>query len=219
MWEQVTQWLNDISNNPIVIRLTTVLTVFVCVLVVFSKTSVGRKVLKGLNEKFVENGLRISLMEKNYEIFKADVKEETEHIKSNNENFIETVRNDVLIVHSEYEFIEQGFIEILKQVPNEKVQKAIVNYLDEKEKVKSRIHELVGAPYFEIENQIEKEVEVRVEEIEKQSNDEISALRGEIDELKQIINNLLNSAQNDQESEENTDGKEEENTDTEEKVA
>ena len=221
MWEQFTTWLNDFSNNPVVISLITIFTLLGAVLAVFSKTSVGRKTLNWLKEKVTEIHNEVAGNTALIRKYKDDTDSTILEFTNKADQFLNNLNTKVATIYSKFEFLESGLIDILKDVPNAKVQAKLDSYIESKEKFELEVKEALGDTYSFIQKKINAEVENRVIEIQEKANNEIAGLKGEIDELKQIIAQITNVAETAQESEKTEDGEreEEENTNTEKENA
>ena len=175
-WEGFTQWLTDISNNPVFISVISILSALGSVLVIISKTSVGRKALKQLTALGRETNDRVSSC-----VAKVDnglKKIDAELVKLNKEK--EEVLKDLEIkaktFYNMFDFYETQMIAVLKLIPNAKVQKELDKIESEWNEKKKEIANYVGITYAEMQD--------KFDELEKQ----IGALKEGISDGREKLN-------------------------------
>lgn len=122
MWEQLKHTLSQIADKPIVIIITTILSILVFVLVVFSKTSLGKKALNTLKGKITDltNKIVVAL-----ELFNDKAKE--------CENALNQAKKTIEEQNEHITKLETLLFDIANAQSNVKVKKLVNEYRNGKE--------------------------------------------------------------------------------------
>ena len=151
-----TQWLTDITHNPVFISLTSIFSMLGAILVVLSKTSIGRKALKTMQElsrnanaKIGEIHIKAVEMKEDITAFKKEIEEKEEALKQ------EVIQKST-IVYNQMDVFEDYMIQILSEFPNAKVQAKVTEFKNTWEKQKEKIKVVMGQTYSEIQEQCNK---------------------------------------------------------------
>ena len=184
-------WLTNFTNNPTVISVVSVLSIIGGVLVVLSRTSIGKKALKFLTKKVDEGNLKIEVIKetvkeskKEYEQFKKESTESYNEFKSE-------TSNKVVAIQSQFELFESDLCKILELIPNAKVQEQLKIWESTYSDKKEEIEKLIGDSYSAVQEKINEEVTKRTEE----SKQEIANLKSEIAILKELVEKTINAPQ------------------------
>lgn len=215
MWDKFTEVCDKVTNHPVFIAITTVLSILLSALIVLSKTSWGKKAINDVKAKF-------NASQKFNEETRLAVRENLKTIEDFKDEQLEVydgfrlhINEEVKIIYSKYEIFENDLLEILSLIPNAKVQAKITNIRNQIEKRDEEIRKVVGGSYNEIQSYIEQEAE-------KIANEKIATLSEEIESLKQLFKNNIKVpeiADLSEETEEDVDEQTNEDSNREEEVA
>ena len=194
MWEDFKAGLAEFTNNPTVIAVATILTTIFGVFVVFSRTSIGKRVLKGLIAKFETLKEENAKFKKEVEKAKAEFEEEKQMLIKEFSLFEEDHAKKITAIYSKYEIFENDLFAVLDEIPNAKVQAKLKELRESKDAKEEEIRLMLGDTYSYIQEKINNGVLAKTQELEEKSKNEIASLKGEISELKESIKNLSNNA-------------------------
>lgn len=129
--QQFFQALQDFFSTPLGQSLigifTSLTTIFAYLLVIFSKTSYGKRKLAKVNADFERLGLKVNENDKIVKDTQNQVKSEIERVRGEYEERLKLYQKDV-------DRMEQLLLEIAKIEPNAKIKELILNcYNEEKE--------------------------------------------------------------------------------------
>ena len=202
-WESLTEWLSQFFDKKIVLIIVGITYLLGAALIIFSKTSLGKKAIKVLTD--ISRETREKAQETNEKVKSVELlaNEKIESLKGEYEKKVSALISII-------DFYEVSVFQILEQIPNVKVQAKIREFKDSYEAKKEEINKWVTVTYLEYKESIEEQVAI----IQAEKEEQIANLRSEIESLKELINSLLNSketALNEEEREEseNTDSIEE----------
>lgn len=206
MWQDFREGLTNFTNNPVVISIISVLSILFAVLVVLSRTSIGRKFLKLFKEKLAEHKEEIDAVVKVAKEAKEDVEKFKDEAKEEIQEFKDNTSNKVVAIQSQFELFESDLFKILELIPNDKVKAQLELWKKNYSSQKEEIANLIGDSYSAVQEKINQEVKIRTE----QSQQEIAALKGEIAQLKELVIQCTKVAETAKESEKNEDGEQRE---------
>lgn len=169
-WEGFTQWLTDVSNNPVFISLTTIFGVGGCAWVILGRTSFGKKMInKALD---LASGLKRDFSEtkKKVEATCKLVDEKLVEIENKKNEIEKMVNNKIETFYNQFEFYETQIIGVLKLIPNSKVQEAVDKMIEDWADKKKEIECFVCVSYSEVMDELEK-MKKTIEELENGRND------------------------------------------------
>lgn len=186
MWEQFTQWLTNVTNNPAFIAVASVVSSISGVLLIVSRTSLGKKALKKMfnlttkiegdfdsHKKVVEDKLKESEELINKKLSElAEVKDSV--IEASKE-----LDKQVKIYFNQFNFYEEQMFAILELIPNAKVQEKVSEFKAEWEDKKKEIEEFLCISY--------EEFEAKAQEFEDEKNKQIAELQKQLDEIKELV--------------------------------
>ena len=208
-WETITNNLSAFFNMPVVITITSVTLGFIYIMVIFSKTSLGKKLFNKALQKFDAVLGYCREMKANLDIFKAEKEAQIAQIKEEYEKRLAVMANYV-------SQIEGALGKIAEATPNKKVRETIQTFLDTKEERLEEIGKYL--PNLEDYQALKAKAESVQEEIEKAKIEATEALQAKIalyDAKCEQLDNLLNKAKETLEKANMTEGEVyEEGTDT-----
>lgn len=155
-WETFTQWLTDVSNNPVFISISSIVAILGSVLVVISRTSIGRKAIKSLTE--LSNGTKAEVINVSTKV-KGKIEEVDSKIKELEEKkneFLKEAENKFKVFYSQFEFYETQITAILELIPNAKVKEAVSEMKSQWSEKKKEIEEFIGVSYNEFQDKMSK---------------------------------------------------------------
>lgn len=168
-----------ILAQPIPIIGCSVLYGLIAILVIISKTSIGKKSLNKMNSLLTTANQSLETAKTEL----SNAKNELVNYASNKEKQIKEIKEtyEVLLVgvKQQKDALENLVLEIGENIHNGNVEKAINSYVDEKAKV--------------VENEISSIVETAKEEARSEYEKEIVDLKAQISELKELITNTSES--------------------------
>lgn len=186
------EWLDNITHNPAFLAVSSILTAIIGALILFSKTSFGKKALQKMVDlcKAIQNEFKST---KETVDGAVDLMQNT---KKEMEDLKEQVFEEVKVYFDYISCFEKGFHDVVSQIPNAKVQAALLEFESTWKEKKKKIEEHIGASYDQFDE--------KLKEIEEEKNKEISDLKHEIEELKQLFKNsikVVESGENEQRNE------------------
>ena len=186
------EWLDNITHNPAFLAVSSILTAIIGALILFSKTSFGKKAL----QKMVDLCKSIQNEFKSTKETVDDAVDLMQNTKKEMEDLKEQVFEEVKVYFDYISCFEKGFHDVVSQIPNAKVQAALLEFESTWKEKKKKIEEHIGASYDQFDE--------KLKEIEEEKNKEIGDLKHEIEELKQLIENsikVVESGENEQRNE------------------
>ena len=212
LYEKVATWLSNFFNHPAVMWITNITLIFIYCLVVFSKTSLGKRLF---NKALAKYDAVVGITK--------EWKKETDKFKEESQQVVKDLKTEyeqkLGVVCSYAESLENLLYQIGEVSPNQKVKKLIKDFEEQKEARKIEISKAVGT-YEQFKEmalksaEIDKEIENRV----KEQVDKFQELyENKTKELDALIQRYQVPEYNEQELFGELDY-EEENTDTEEKT-
>lgn len=171
-WEQITTWLDQFTDKPIVYYSLCVVIGVVAAFVILSKTSIGRKALKELRALFSRNEQTAKDTLKKVQEVETLAKEKIEALTADYEqklaDFESKCEQKVACVVSYFSLYEERTFAVLEKIPNAKVQEQVQIFKKEYEEKKKEISDVVGVIYEDYASAIENaKQEVRAEYEEK----------------------------------------------------
>ena len=194
MWEDFKAGFTEFTNNPTVIAVATILTTIFGVFVIFSRTSIGKRVLKGLIAKFETLKEENAKFKKEVEKAKTEIEEEKQRLIKEISLFEEDLTKKVTAIYSKYEIFESDLFAVLEEIPNAKVQAKLKELRESKDAKEEEIRLMLGDTYSYVQEKINNGVLAKTKELEEKSKNEIATLKGEVNKLKEDIKNLSNNA-------------------------
>lgn len=186
MWNEIVANIKDFFSQPIPVIGVSIGFLLIFVLVIFSKTSIGKKALNFLKEKVIgiENG---------FNSFKNDMMQEREKLV----NFYqeEQTKADAKIA-----VLEELLLEVAENTHNAKIKEKVEEAKSKLSITKTRYEELIESKV----NEAKKQVSSIADTLKEKANDEIQKVRekyeSELKAYKDKFDNLLieleNNAQN-----------------------
>lgn len=179
-WEVVKDNISAFMNQPFVLVLEGVIPLILTAVVLFAKTSVGRRVLNFLKEivyslkKTVEN----ALLEAKAYFEKTDqrVIDLENGYKEKLESLQKEYETKIAIAVSFVNFYEDSFFAIAALIPNAKVQEKVKELKEQCEQKKEEIKKVVGVIYEDFDATVKK----TEEEVREEYEDKIAFLEGQI---------------------------------------
>lgn len=178
MWfEQVKSWIEWFCNLPLPIVGVSVGTAFAFLLIIFTKTSFGKKVyLKAVAK--VDNA--VSLLKS----YKETADKKVEELKSEYEEKLQ-------IVSAENKKLEKLLIAVSENINNKKVKELVDAYCEESKKVIA-IADIVDDAVIETKEQYEKQAKGIIDDFKAKLQEEYDAKAKELDEQIAKYKELLN---------------------------
>ena len=153
-WELIKENLSAFFNMPVVISVMSVTFGFIYLLVIFSKTSLGKKLFNKVKANYEDVVLRASKMS-----------EELSKIKTEKEKAIKEIKEEyekrLALSLSETEELENCLKTIAETTANKKVKEGIEEFLSHKEERHAKMTELIAtyADFKELQGKAQKEAE------------------------------------------------------------
>jgi peptidoglycan hydrolase CwlO-like protein len=169
-WSGFTQWLTDITTNPVFISLTSIFTTLGAVLIVISKTSIGTKALNKMNELSRAASKQIEDMHAKAVETKEVVNSFKKEILEKEEAFKKELLQKTNIVYNQLDMFEKHMIEIISEFPNIKIQNRLDEFKKEWEKEKNKITTVMGESYSEV-NKKYKELQEQIDALKEGISD------------------------------------------------
>lgn len=192
-WEQVKTFINGVAQHPLTITIVFVLLCFGCALIIFSKTSLGKKAIIELTKLHKLGEEKASQTLEKVKDIEILANEKIEALKAEYEE-------KVAVLVSIVNYYEESVFTILEKIPNAHVQKQLAffksTYQDKKEEIKN----VIGPIYQDYATALLATKEALREEKEEK----INFLENKIAELELYVSELKKEEPNDGEREEET---------------
>lgn len=179
MWEEFSQWLTNITNNPTFITIASILSSVSGILLIISRTSFGKRAIKKLTELARKT-------EESFNTHKEIVAEKITEIenkvieaKSDLEDATKELDRRFRVYFNQFSFYEEQMFSILELIPNAKVQEKLKELKNEWQNKKKEIEEFLCISYEEFEN--------KAKEFEEEKNKQIAELQRQLDEIKELV--------------------------------
>lgn len=175
--------IERITEHPVFISIVSIFSIGGFALIVLNKTSFGKKAIDGLT-KLVDNGAqRITGIKK----IADETLDKVNEVKETALKTKEEVEIRFKSYFSQLEFFESAVFNILKEIPNAKVQAQVTAFEKQWVSKKKEIIDYVGSSYSELNEDLK--------ELKDEKEREIATLKGEIEELKDLFNKTLKVAE------------------------
>ena len=208
-WEIIKENLSAFFNMPVVVTVTSVTLGFIYIMVIFSKTSLGKKLFGKALQKYDAVLDYCKEMKANLETFKEEKEAQIAQIKEEYEKRLAVMMNYNLT-------LENLLGQMTEHIPNKKVKEDISAFMSTKQERLAEIAEYL--PNMEEYNALKAKAESVQEEIEKAKIEATEALKAKIalyDAKCEQLDNLLAKAEKTLEKANMTEGEVyEEGTDT-----
>lgn len=208
-WEIIKENLSAFFNMPVVVTITSVTLGFIYIMVIFSKTSLGKKLFSKALQKYDAVLEYCKEMKANLETFKEEKEAQIAQIKEEYEKRLAVMMNYNLT-------LENLLGQMTEHIPNKKVKEDIYAFMSTKQERLAEIAEYL--PNMEEYNALKAKAESVQEEIEKAKIEATEALQAKIalyDAKCEQLDNLLAKATETLEKANMTEGEVyEEGTDT-----
>lgn len=208
-WEIIKENLSAFFNMPVVVTITSVTLGFIYIMVIFSKTSLGKKLFSKALQKYDAVLEYCKEMKANLETFKEEKEAQIAQIKEEYEKRLAVMMNYNLT-------LENLLGQMTEHIPNKKVKEDIYAFMSTKQERLAEIAEYL--PNMEEYNALKAKAESVQEEIEKAKKEATEALQAKIalyDAKCEQLDNLLAKAKETLEKANMTEGEVyEEGTDT-----
>lgn len=208
-WEIIKENLSAFFNMPVVVTITSVTLGFIYIMVIFSKTSLGKKLFSKALQKYDAVLEYCKEMKANLETFKEEKEAQIAQIKEEYEKRLAVMMNYNLT-------LENLLGQMTEHIPNKKVKEDIYAFMSTKQERLAEIAEYL--PNMEEYNALKAKAESVQEEIEKAKKEATEALQAKIalyDAKCEQLDNLLAKATKTLEKANMTEGEVyEEGTDT-----
>lgn len=208
-WEIIKENLSAFFDMPVVVTITSVTLGFIYIMVIFSKTSLGKKLFSKALQKYDAVLDYCKEMKANLETFKEQKEAQIAQIKEEYEKRLAVMMNYNLT-------LENLLGQMTEHIPNKKVKEDILAFMSTKQERLAEIAEYL--PNMEEYNALKAKAESVQEEIEKAKIEATEALQAKIalyDAKCEQLDNLLAKAEKTLEKANMTEGEVyEEGTDT-----
>ena len=199
MNEQITNAIDNFINSPVGSIITGVLGVIIVFLIIFSKTSLGKKLFSKAQRDILAINEIARLSNEKVNQVKLLAEEKINALTSEYE------RKSAIIVNY-YNELEKGVYDILDKIPNQKVKEQLFIFKDKFDKKKEEIAQYFPTydEFLELTNkarEVQEQVEERVKEIENAYNDRLAELVEKYENRFKELEDKLNE----REEETNTD--------------
>lgn len=189
-WEEVKAFVDRFTNNPLVISILTALVSFACALVIFSKTSLGKKAINELTKLYQIGHQNSSKTLKKVEEVETYTKDQIKALESDYEQKFNNYKNEcetrVATVVSIFNYNEEKLFAIIEKIPNAKVQEELKNFKLGYEEKKQEISEVVGVIYQDYEVALEQ----AKEDVRKEYDEKINFLENQIKQFNLYLSEI-----------------------------
>lgn len=175
MWNEVVANIKDFFNQPVPIIGVTIGFLLIFVLVIFSKTSLGKKVLKKLTSAVHDLVL-------SFNKFKSETEEKVESLKKEYEEKKSVLESKVAI-------LEKVCLIIAENSHNAKIKEAMEECKEELSICKTDYESLIEEKVKEEKDKIENELKAKYEEFYE------TYLKGQKEKIEQLVEQAENSSQ------------------------
>ena len=187
-WEILVANIKEFFNQPVIIIITSIVSTVVGVITVISKTSFGKKAIRQLTKTL------------------NNVKDESDVVRETSKLALELANKEInrlrdeygsklTEVYNQFDVLEKGIIEVLENIPNAKVKKALENFNATYQEKKKAITLFVQETY--------EEHKAVVEQVKNEYQAKLDDLRAEINEIREIIKPVENALEEVENGEEN----------------
>lgn len=195
-WEQITNSISAFFDKPIVITFAGVLSAALTVFTIFNKTSFGKKAINKLTALYdlgerkaneaLEKVKKVEILaNEKINALEAYYNEKVDEVEKN-------CQEKIAVALSFVAFYEQSVLSILDQLPNAKVQAALLEFKKTLDEKKKNITATIGEVYFDF----TAAVEHNREEVEQQYREKVEYLENEIKQLALYINEIKGEESN-----------------------
>lgn len=193
-WDSIVAAIKEFFNQDITVIISSIITIATSVLVIISKTSIGKKALNWCKAK-------VNDIEKTAQI----AREKVTNVENLAQNKIDELKAEYeaksRVLVSYFECLEQAFVQTVELIPNAKVQNQLTEFKSQFDEQKAQILQIIGPTYEET----QKIIDEKVAEAHSQIADKEKAL----DDALERANNLLAILETQtEENEEITNGEE-----------
>lgn len=212
LYEKVATWLSNFFNHPAVMWITNITLIFIYALVVFSKTSLGKRLFNKALAKYDAVVGIAKEWKKDTDKFKEESQKAVKDLK-------EEYEQKLGVVCSYAESLENLLYQIGEVSPNQKVKKLIKDFEEQKETRQAEISKVVGT-YEQFMEMARKSAEID-KEIEDRVKEQVDKFQELYENKAKELDALIQRYQVPEYDEQELLGEieyEEENTDTEEKT-
>ena len=192
-WEQISQKIGEFANTPIVITAFSITYALVVGLVIFSKTSLGKKLFNKALSLATSAKSKADNMEETLSKFRAEKDRQVEEIKK-------AYDDELAVAVGESLELENLLSKIGEAIPNKKVQTLISDFMESKDERLAKIREIVTS-HVDIEGLKTKvqESEERVlslkEKYEAEAKEAVEAYKAVLSDKEAELDKLLAKAQ------------------------
>lgn len=189
-WETIKENLGAFFNMPVVVSVMSVTFGFIYLLVIFSKTSLGKKLFNKIKVKYDEVVLKAGKMSEELAKFKKEKDEQIKEIKDEYEKRL-------ALAVSETEELENCLKTIAETTANKKVKEGIYEFLSHKEERHARYAELIAtyADFEKLQTKAKEEAEKAKETATSLLEQEKALYEAKCAELDKIINDFKEKAE------------------------
>lgn len=184
--EQFKTWWNEFANNRLVLLIFAILGLGLLLWIFANKTSIGKKALNFLKDGFnkVSNESKETRKIVDDKIVEIDTYVKSLDTKYN--DFVNKTEETVSAVLIQYQYLKSDLYDVLNVIPNAKVQaklKELIAKVDERE---NEIVNVLEDSYKSVEEKVKNTQFYAYETLSKEN----AELKGEIIEIKQIVEEL-----------------------------
>jgi hypothetical protein len=190
-WEMIKENLSAFFNMPVVVSVMSVTFGFIYLLVIFSKTSLGKKLFNKVKSKYEEVVSKAGKMSEELAKFKKEKDGQLKEIKDEYEKRL-------ALALSEEEELENCLKTIAETTANKKVKEGIYEFLSHKEERHARYAELIAtyADFEKLQTKAKEEAEKAKETATSLLEQEKALYEAKKEELDQIIADFKERAEN-----------------------
>lgn len=182
-WEQITTWLDQFTDKPIVYYTLCVVIGVVAAFVILSKTSVGRKALNELRGLFRSNEKTAHETLEKVQNVETLANEKIEQLEAHYTQKVEECEKEceqkVAFALSIVNFYEERIFSALEKIPNVKVQECVKELKQEYQEKKNEISEVIGILYDDYTLAIES----AKQDVRKEYDEKITYLENQLAQI------------------------------------
>jgi len=213
MWDSFKAWWDSFTNNGLTITLTSIGGIILTVLVVMSKTSIGKKALNFLTNKFDAVSKKFEELKKSFAEYKEDTEKKLNAYKEEYAEKAKQSENKVTAVFVEYEGFKNDVYKMLEKIPNAKVQEQLQIVKQNADDREKEIKNLLGDTYGDIKVNLQSTYAEAVEDLKSKSAD-LEAKYKEAEQFLDKLKKMAHDLENSEKVEEESDERNNEDTDT-----
>ena len=135
--KEFAQWVQNFINSPVGTAIVSASLSFVYLLVLFAKTSLGKKLFNRVEAKYDD-------VLKTAKDYKAEAIKQREQAENKFLELKDEYEKKLSAVVSFFEKVEGTLLDALETIPNEKVRSLAVTYLKEKDAFKEEVYKNIG---------------------------------------------------------------------------